>query len=221
LTEDSSIIGTKVGLYSISIPGFSVKEFILSLKKLRKGHNPRPFSSYPAVSDIPFVLYTNYKEQEVRDAIDLLRKDCIIKVINDVFPGEMRYDITDENLKKFVKDVWQVHDYDFRLLIERLVYNGKPADEDKNHLTHLFGKKYAEKILADAHHIRDSYKKENNNKERKRIAKKFIEGFQKNRRLLADDILKVHEKAIKKYSILSEILEEICLPALFDKISEN
>ena len=107
-TEDGSIIGTKSGLYSISIPGFSIKEFILSLRKLKKGDNPRPFSSYPAISDIPFVLYTNYKEQEVRDAIDLLRKDGIIKVINDIFPREMRYDITDENLKSFIKDVWLV-----------------------------------------------------------------------------------------------------------------
>jgi len=215
-TEDGSIIGTKDRLYSISIPGFSVKEFILSLKKLKKGHNPRPFSSYPAVSDIPFVLYTNYKEQEVRGAIDLLRKDGIIKVINDVFPGEMRYDIADENLKRFIKDVWLVHDYDFRLIIERLIYNNKPTDEDKNYLKYFFGEKYAEKILADAFHIRDSYKKENiaSNDERKEVAKKFIEDFGKRRRLLVQDIIKVHEKVIKKYGIVSEIAQEICLPSL-------
>ena len=148
----------------------------------------------------------------------MLSKEGIIEVINDVFPGEMRYDIMDKNLKKFVKDVWLVHDYDFRLLTERLVYNGKPAEEDKNHLTHLFGKKYAEKILADAYHIRDSNKKENNNKERKRIAEKFIEDFQESRRLLVEDIVKVHEKTIKKYGVISEIVEEICLPSI---VSQN
>jgi hypothetical protein len=109
------------------------------LKKLRKGKDLRPFSSYPEVSDVPFVLYMDYKEEEVKDAIDLLRKDGIIKVVYDVFPGEMRYDIADEDLKCFVKDVWLVHDYDFRLLIERLVYNRKPVDEDKNYLKSFFG----------------------------------------------------------------------------------
>jgi hypothetical protein len=130
----------------------------------------------------------------------------------------MRYDIADENLKSFVKDIWLVHDYDLRLLIERLVYNGKPANEHKNYLTSFFGEKYADKILAEAYHIRGSYEKENNNKERKRIAKKFIEDFEERRRLLAEDIVKVHEKVIEKYSIVSEIAEEICLPRF---VSQN
>jgi hypothetical protein len=73
----------------------------------------------------------------------------------------------------------------------------------------------AEKILADAFRIRDHYKKENiNNNERKRIAKKFIEDFEERRRLLVQDIVIVHEKAIKKYGVISEIAQEICLPHL-------
>ena len=219
-TEGDSRIGIKAGFYSVSIPGFSSKEFVLSLKKLRKGQNPRPFSSYPTVSDVPFVLYMNYKEQEVIDAINLLRKDGIIQVINGVFPGEIRYDIRDKNLKSFVRDVWLVHDYDFRLLIERLVYDGKPADEDKNYLTFFFGEKYAEKILADAYDVQKSYKKDNND-ELKEIANKFIEDSEERRRSLVQDIVKTHRKVINEYSIVSDIAEEICLPHLFHKISQT
>jgi hypothetical protein len=191
----------------------------LSIKKLKKGKDPRPFSSYAAVSDVPFVLYIDYKEEEVKGAIDLLIKDRIIKVIYDIFPWEIRYDIANEDLKRFVKDVWLVHDYDFRLLIERLVYNDKPATEDKNYLKSLFGQRYAGKILADIYHVRNSYEKVNNNvEEQKRIAKKFIADFDNSRRLLVQDIVKRHQKVIKEYEIASELIEEICFPSFLTEL---
>jgi len=205
--ENDSKTGFRAGFYSVSIPGFSAREFISSLKKLKKGKDPRPFLSYPEVSDVPFVLYMDYTAQEVNDAIDLLRKEGIFKV-GGVVHGEIRYDIADQHLKNFVKDVWLVYIFDLRLLIERLVCNGIPVDEDKYYLVSLFGNKYASKILADAHHIRESYKKEKN-KKRKMIAKKFIQDFQKERKLLVKDILKKHESVIKKYSIATEITQDI------------
>lgn len=203
------------------IPGFTVKEFILNLKKVKKGKGPQPFSSYPTITDVPFVSYVNFSEKEVKDAIDLLRKDGIIKVTNDVFTGEMRYDIADESLKRFVKDVWLVHDIDLRLLIERLVYNNKTIEKDKNRLTFFFGKKYADKILADIYHIKNSYNKENRSDDEK-IAKDFMQDFDNYRRSLVQNIIETHEKVIEEYEIASELTEGICYSPLFsEETSEN
>ena len=65
----------------------------------------------------------------------------LIKLINDVFPGEMRYDITDKSLIKFLKDIWMIHDMDLRLLFERMVYCDEIKDEDKNILISCMVKK--------------------------------------------------------------------------------
>jgi hypothetical protein len=35
-TEDDSNVGIKAGFYSVSIPGFNIKEFISSMKRLKK-----------------------------------------------------------------------------------------------------------------------------------------------------------------------------------------
>jgi len=102
------------------------------------------------------------------------------------------------------------------ILIERLVYYGKPAEKDKNYLTFFFGEKYAEKILADAYDVRKSYKK-SNNEELKRIAKKFIEDSEERRRSLVQDLVKTHRKVIDEYSMVSDIAEEICLPKFFSR----
>jgi len=148
---------------------------VVKLKK-GKGLIPRPFSSYPFITDIPFVSYVAFREEEVTDAVNRLRNEDIIRVVNSVFPKEMRYDTVDKSLKDFAKDIWLVHDYDFRLLIERIIYTNIPNKEDKDYLNSFYGKKYADKILADLHNARKSYEKRNKSEE-KRIAKQFIENF--------------------------------------------
>lgn len=97
-------------------------------------------------------------------------------------------------------------------MIERLIYNGKHL-EDEDYLISYFGRKYASKILADAYHIRSSYKKQNNIEEQKRIAKDFIENFDRNRKSLIENITKRHVKVIKDYEIVSEMAKEILHPS--------
>jgi hypothetical protein len=210
IQNDSKIDPKKVTSYYIVIPGFTVEEVISYLKKLRKGKDPRPFSSYDGITDVPFVAYRNFTEQEVKDAIDSMRKDGLIIIINDVFPREIRFDIADESLRQFVKDVWFVHLLDFRLLNERLVYNGKPTEEIKNYLALLYGQDNVDRILTHTYPDRTSYKKEiKNDKEKRGIAKRFIQHFDNRRRSLILDIVKTHEKVIKEYEIATELIEEI------------
>lgn len=162
--------------YYIAVPGFTVKEFVSYMNKLRKGKGPLPFFPHVDTTDVPFASYTSYTEEEVEDAVDSFRKQGLIRPINDIFRGERRYEIMDESLKCFLKDIWIVHDIDLRILYERLVYNCIPTEQDKNYLISFFGKRIAYRILADAYNKRRSLKRDKTSYEReKSIAKKFMD----------------------------------------------
>jgi hypothetical protein len=186
------------------------------LKKLKKGKEPRPFPSYTGITNVPFVLDEGYSESEITESIESFRNDGLIKFIYDVFPGEMRYAIADDFLVDYVKDIWLVHDIDLRLLFERLVYYGKPKDEDKKYLTLMYGKKTADKILSNAYHIRKSNKNQKNEKEEK-IAKAFIQDQAEYRISLVEDILSKHQEIIRKYEIPHELIDIICFQPLYSK----
>ncbi len=207
--QSGSIIGPNASVYHISIPGFTAKEFTSYLTRLKKGKEPRPFPYYAGITDVPFVLDTDYAESEITDAIESFRKDGLIKPINDVFPGEMRYDLADEYLTNFIKDVWLVHDLDLRLLFERLVYEGRPKEKDISYLKFMYGKRIADRILANAYHIKQANKSRENREEEKK-AKRFIQALEKHRRSLIEDVGKRHENVIRNYEIASRLVEGIC-----------
>jgi hypothetical protein len=198
--------------YYIVVPGFTIQEFISYLEKLRKNCDPRPFSSYRGITDVPFVACRNYTEDEVKQAVDLLRKCGLIRLVQQIFPDEMRYDIADEELSKFVKDVWLVHLYEFRILDERLALDGKPEKETKRYLDLLYKEKNADRILALAYNCRRSGTEEDNalTSKKKKTAQKFVQDFDNSRGKLVQDIIKKHKKIIEKYEIASELLDEIC-----------
>jgi hypothetical protein len=197
--------------YYISVPGFTVKEFVTYMNKLKKDKEPRPFFPHVDITDVPFASYASYTEEEVEDAVDSFRKQGLIRPINDIFRDERRYEIMDESLKSFLKDIWLVHDIDLRILYERLVYNGIPTEQDKNYLISFFGKRIADRILADAYNKRKSLKRDKNSYEReKSIAKKFIESHSDYRRSLVQDITKRYEAIIKENEIASYLIDGIC-----------
>jgi hypothetical protein len=220
LIQSDSKMDSQAASYYTVIPGFTIKEFYLYLKKLNKGKDPRPFSSHLAITNIPFVSYIDYREGEVADAIHSFKIDGLIKPINEVFHGEMRFNIADQSLRNFLDAVWLIHDIDFRLLLERLVYNDKPTDEDKKYLALLFGKKNADKILAQAYHTRKSHKKGNNSHKEKKIAKDFMQDLTNYRRLRVQDIITEYEKVIKENEVASELMEGICFSPFISQISK-
>ena len=195
----------KGAIYHVTLPGFSVEEFASHLNKLRKGKEPQPNLG---ITDVPSVLSKKYSEPEIVDAVESFRSNGIIKPINEVFPGEMRYDLADESLVKFIKDVWLVHEYDLMLLFERLVYGGRPKEEDINYLILMYGKEIADRILANAYHTRKE-RKNRKNQEEEKIAKKFIRSFEIHRRSFIDYIKKRHKNVIDSYEILSQLIEGI------------
>ena len=125
-----------------------MNEFISYLEKLKKGKEPKPFPYNPSITNVHFIIDVNLSESEVTDAVKSFEDNNLLRLINDVFPGEMRYDITDESLIKFLKDVWMIHDIDLRMLFERLNCCDEIKEDDKNILKLMYGIKIAERILA-------------------------------------------------------------------------
>jgi hypothetical protein len=190
--------------YYVTIPGFTVKEVTSYLKKLKTGKEPRPFLYYRGITDVPFTSYIDYTEKEIKDAINTLVNDGLFNQINEVFPGEMRFSITNEHLRSFINDVWDVHLLDLRIFDEELAYNKKPTDEDTKYLTLLYGKKNAERILALTYPARIAYKKEiRSNKEKDKLSKQFIKQLEESKISLMEYIAKTHEILTKQYEIVS------------------
>ena len=203
-------------VYHITIPGFTINEFISYLVKLKKDKEPRPFPYDASITNVHFIVDVNLSRPEVIDAIKSLIDDGLIKLVNAVFPGEMRYDITDECLIKFLKDVWMIHDMDLRLLFERIFSCDEIKDEDKNILKLMYGKKIADRILAIEYNKRKMIKDQRLKNEEK-ASRKFINIQAKHRMSLVQNILKRHQKVIEKYEILSELIDDICFPSLSNK----
>jgi hypothetical protein len=148
-----------------SIPGLTIKDVDTYLQQLRKGKEPRPFPTYSAVSDVPYVNL-NYSETEITEAIESLRRINLINLIDGIFPGETRYRIADVSLARFAKDVWLLHDIELRLLFEKLVCEGRPQNKVKDFLTLTYGKWIANRILINAYDARRFAKEQDNTQEK-------------------------------------------------------
>jgi hypothetical protein len=220
LSRKDSKTKKKTYSYYTVIPGFTVKEFTSYIKKLKKGKDPRPFSTSSPRNHIPFVNYIDYTEEEVADAIDSFRTEGFIKPINEIFPGEMRFDIVDNSLKKLVYDIWFINIIDFHLLIGRLAYKGKPTDEDKEYLASFVGKRKADGIIAIAYSIRQSYKKENNSNEDVKASEAFARNLESYRNSLIQRIIVIYEKVIQENEVARELVEGICASPFLSKISK-
>lgn len=140
--------------------------------------------------------------------------DRSVLEVAEALPGETRYDITDKDLIKFLKDVWMVHDIDLRLLFERIVYCDELKDEDKNILKLMYGKKMAERILANEYDRR-KMGKDLKFKYEEEASQKFMNIQVKHRTTVVQRILSrdKKDKVIEKYGILNELMDGICFPS--------
>src|SRR5262245_32589868 len=96
---------TKPGFYYIVTPGFSTEEFIKYLRILKRGKDPRPFSSTSSFVPIP-VHSVDYTKEEVVDAIESFLQEGLIKPTAPIFPGETRYQIASDSFLGFIHSVW-------------------------------------------------------------------------------------------------------------------
>lgn len=212
--QNDSKVESNAAIYHVAIPGFTVKEVTTYLQQLRRGKEPRPIRSYSAITDVPFTIDVDYFETEIVEAIESFRQISLIKSIDSIFPGETRYSIADRSLVEFAKDVWLIHDMELRLLFEKLVYEGRPRDEIKKYLMHVYSKRITDRILITAFDTRRLTRKRQNNAREKEEAKKFIQSFDRDRRSFAAYTFETHKNVIKEYDVINELIEGICFSPL-------
>jgi DNA-binding HxlR family transcriptional regulator len=197
---------TKPGLYYIVTPGFSVEEFIKYLRMLKRGKDPRPFSSMSSFVPFP-VRSVDYTKEEVVDAIESFLQEDLIKPTAPIFPGETRYQISNDSFLGFIRSVWLVRMIDYDLLIARLTY-GELMPEDEKHLSLFVNKKVADKFLAIAYNTRHQQNEENDKKEIEK-KKEFMKQLNDDRKLLLQEITQIYDQLIKENEVAAQIWQEM------------
>ena len=182
--------------YYVVLPGFTIDEFLDYLELVKTGKEPQPFAQFPTRIQIPYIHYLPFSKEEVVEAIELLRINGIIRPILDIYRGESRYDISNEILKEILSQYWFLHICDFYISFQRIMYEKKPSDADKEYMKLYFGEHKLERKLAFIYDLRKKNKEEfekeilekyGNIEELKVIRNKILENIQKNTRLLKEN----------------------------------
>lgn len=192
-------------LYYAVIPGFSVEEFMTYQGLLRKGREPTPFSSSRTI--IPFILHTTFIKKEVEEAIASFKESGLITSIDPIIPGENRYNFADETIRCLAFAIWLVRTLDYELMIARLSLH-RPTDNDKKYLEKYLSHRLADKMIANAYHIRKSHQIS------KIEVEQAIKEMEEHRRNLVQEIYSKFEKVIQENEIVRDIMEEICFSPL-------
>lgn len=206
----------KETFYYPVIQGFSVEEFLLYAEDLRNSNEPRPFSD--KIPFIPYIHQDTYSESEVNDAIRSLLGDQIITRIRPIFREENRFDIVSQELKDLAYVIWSIYQIDIHSLLGKILFIGKPSEEDKEYLNSHFGRFGTEKVLlVEAHDHRRDMKKQGDKiyKETKNF---FSKGLPESRVKLVEELLEKYKNMIgsKKiptpHRVIHELLYDILYP---------
>jgi hypothetical protein len=182
--------------YYVVLPGFTIEECFDYFKLLQKCNEPHPFSELSKCLEIPYILFHDFSKKEISEAVQLLKKYSIIKPIADICPGEMRYDICNDSVKKILNDYWFLHILDFYISFQRLVYDKKPFDADKEYMKLYLGEKKLDHKLALIYNLRKKNKeifekeipeKYSNIEELKITRNKIVENIEKYTGLLKEN----------------------------------
>jgi hypothetical protein len=159
-------------VYYLYLPGFTVMEFIMYIKKLARRKEPRPFSRYPPL--VPYVFYRNFTDKEIEEAILLFHKASLIRIIPSIFTGETRYYLSDDSLIRFITIIMHIQEITVHKTLTKLAHIEKPDDNDRQVLGLYFGKKGTDFTIAKAHEIRkDLRKKHGTQSEGKKIIQEY------------------------------------------------
>ena len=72
----------------------------------------------------------------------------------------MRYDICNDSVKKILNDYWSLHMFDFYISFQRIVYEKKPSDADKEYMKLYLGEQKLKHKLALIYDLRKKNKEE-------------------------------------------------------------
>ena len=195
--------------YYVVLPGFSIDEFFYYLRVLQKCNEPHPFSEMSKCLEIPYIHFHYFSKEKISEAVQLLKKFGIIKLILSIYPEETRYDICHDSVKKILYDYWFLHIFDFHLSFQRLVYDKKPSDAVKEYMKLYLGEKKLNHKLALIYDLRRKNKEEFE----KEIQEKYgnIEELKVSRNKILENIQKAIRLLKENDIYILSLVKEICL----------
>lgn len=193
--------------YTYRLRGISKKE------ALNYGQSNAPFS------------HIESKEDEINDCFYLMEKEGLIKRITSLtleYLDEIRYDIANEDLRKFLVEWWLMHGRSVIRMYLTWKYRS-PTKEEEAWCTLIWGDKRAKLLLKDFHRIRDERKqlqpKQLRNRDTKLIGE--IQSFERDMPKNLDKLKKDHSKVLVDYTHFTDVLLEWVYPNFLRKLQEN
>ncbi len=122
----------------------------------------------------------------------------------------MRYSICNDSVKKILYDYWLLHIFDFNISFQRLVYDKKSSEADKECMKLYLGQQRLSHKLALIYDL----KKQNREEFEKEIQEKYdndIEELKASRNKILENIEK-NARLLKQNDIyILSLVKEICL----------
>ena len=143
-------------VYYVFVPGFTIDEFSTYIKKLRRLKEPRPFTKYPPL--VPYIYYTDYTDDEIDWAIKAFYKVGLVRNMQSVFPGETRFNISDDWLIVPLMTIRLVQENYITSIISKILYINKPSEHDIQTMKLFFGELATNSIINEAHQFRKDFK---------------------------------------------------------------
>jgi hypothetical protein len=129
----------------------------------------------------------------------------LIRAIPPVFPGELRYYITDDRLVSFITIIRQIQGINFQKINAKLTYFEQPDEYDRQFLELFFGKKATNLAIARAHQIRKDLKNKSNNRAEIRRIKQVIKTFDDYIYKLTIELVKNYGSYLKSNELLTDL----------------
>jgi len=129
----------------------------------------------------------------------------LIRAIPPVFPGELRYYITDDRLVSFITIIRQIQGINFQKINAKLTYFEQPDEYDRQFLELFFGKKATNLAIARAHQIRKDLKNKSNNRAEIWRIKQVIKTFDDYIYKLTIELVKNYGSYLKSNELLTDL----------------
>ena len=175
-------------------------------------------------SNAPF-SHIELIEDKINDCFNLLEKEGLIKRITFLtleYLDEIRYDIANEDLRKFLVGWWLMHGRSVIRMYLTWKYRS-PTKEEETWWTLIWGEKRAKLLLKDLHRIRHERKQLQPEQLRNRDAKLMeeIQSFERDMPKDLDKLKKEHSKVLVDYTLFTDALLEWVYPNFLRKLQEN
>jgi hypothetical protein len=191
-------------VYYVFVPGFTIDEFSMYIRKLRRLKEPRPFTRYPPL--VPYVYYTDYTDDEIEWAIKAFYKVGLVRIMPSVFPNETRFNISDDWLISSIIIIRIVQEICVSNIFDKMLYISKPDEHDKEILKLFFGERAMERLINQAPQSRKDFKNRPDHREETKRVQRSIQKHDNYTCSLMKELSKKFGDKLKSNDLITDLV---------------